>query len=90
MMKMSEIQFDRYYRYIELPDGANLETGLQREDVGQLEGRAYKTAAPTDLVESTIDRLKIEWVINAPGGGEVKLEARHDRAGVVRAVVRLK
>jgi len=74
---------------VKLPDGAHLETGLHREELGQIEGRAYKTASPSNSDESTIDRLKIEWIINAPGGGEINLEARHDRAGVVRAVVKL-
>ncbi|MCD6290661.1 MAG: carboxypeptidase [Anaerolineae bacterium] len=73
---------------IELPEGAELETGKQREDIGQLEGRAYKPAAPTGRVaDPTEDRGKVEWVVRAPQGGKVKLVARHDRAGVVRAEV---
>ncbi len=75
---------------IELPEGADLETGKAREEFGQLEGRAYKTAMyfgfPND---STTDRLKVEWVVKAPEGGTVKLLARHDRAGTVRAEVQL-
>ena len=74
---------------IELPEGAMLETGLPREEAGQLEGRAYKTATPSDLAESTTDRLKLEWIVQAPNGGEVKLVARHDRAGVARANVKI-
>jgi murein tripeptide amidase MpaA len=74
---------------IELPEGANLETGLPREDAGQLEGRAYITATASESAESTMDRTKIEWIVQAPDGGEVKLIARHDRAGVVRAKVKL-
>ncbi len=75
---------------IEIPDGAKLETGLRRQEVGQLEGRAYKTAVPFAIPESTLDRQKIEWVVHAPDGGEVTLVARHDRAGTVRANVSLK
>jgi murein tripeptide amidase MpaA len=70
---------------IKVPEGATLETGLPRQEIGQLEGRAYKTASVTDFDESTTDRKKIEWVLHAPQGGEVVLVARHDRAGVARA-----
>lgn len=76
---------------IAIPDGATLKTGLAREEGEQLEGRAYKTAsmAFSSFPESTTDRLKLEWVIRAPDGGDVKLVARHDRAGVVKANVKL-
>ncbi len=70
---------------IELPEGATLETGLPRQDGGQLEGRAYKTASFSGPADSTFDRLKMEWVVHAPDGGELHLTVRHDRAGVVRA-----
>ena len=69
---------------IELPEGAVLETGLTRQDGGQLEGRAYKTASFSGPADSTLDRLKMEWVVRAPKGGVVHLIASHDRAGVVR------
>ncbi|MEJ5309982.1 MAG: M14 family metallopeptidase [Anaerolineae bacterium] len=72
---------------IALPEGATLETGQPREELGQLEGRAYKHVfGETDPTE---DRLKVEWVVRAPQGGVVKLIARHDRAGVVRAEVEM-
>jgi murein tripeptide amidase MpaA len=74
---------------IELPEGATLETGKPREDLGQLEGRAYKPSAhftyyPSDVTE---DRAKVEWVVHAPGGGTLKLIARHERAGAVTTEV---
>lgn len=73
---------------ITLPEGATLETGKPREELGQLEGRAYKNAfGETDPTE---ERLKVEWVVRAPEGGVVKLVARHDRAGVVRAEVEMR
>ncbi|HEY5596603.1 MAG TPA: M14 family metallopeptidase [Candidatus Bipolaricaulota bacterium] len=77
---------------IELPKTASLETGKQREILSQLEGRAYKgsTATPWSYVDATEDRLKVEWVVRAPKGGKVKLIARHERAGAVRAEVILK
>jgi murein tripeptide amidase MpaA len=73
---------------IELPEGATLETGKVREELGQLEGRAYKPAVP-DSEDATDDRVKVEWTVRAPQGGTVKLTARHERAGLVTTQVRL-
>ena len=39
--------------------------------------------------DSTGDLAKLEWVIEAPEGGELGIEARHQRAGTVRQVVPL-
>ncbi len=75
---------------IELPEGATLQSGKVREELAQLEGRAYKSAASDGWEGGTDDRVKVEWVVNAPKGGKVKLTARHDRAGVVRSEVELK
>ena len=75
---------------IELPEGATLQSGKVREDLAQLEGRVYKSALADGWEGSTEDRLKVEWVVNAPTGGKANLVARHDRAGVVRAEVELK
>lgn len=69
---------------IELPDGAMLEVGKVRDEFDQLEGRAHQNAVPNLLGQSTKDRLKVEWVVRAPDGGEVQLIARHERAGVVQ------
>jgi murein tripeptide amidase MpaA len=75
---------------IELPEGAMLETGKLREELGQLEGRAYKPSAPSGWVaDPTEDRLKVEWVVRAPAGGEVNVIARHERAGTAKATLRL-
>ena len=76
---------------IGLPEGASLASGKLREEFGQLEGR-QRISALAFLVPSenqTSDRLKVEWVVHAPQGGEVYLTARHDRAGVVRATLQL-
>jgi murein tripeptide amidase MpaA len=75
---------------IEIPESAKLVTGKPREVLGQLEGRAYKEAMLDTDSEGTDERLKIEWIVRAPKGGKVKLSARHDRAGTVRAVLPLK
>jgi hypothetical protein len=77
---------------IDIPEGAALETGKQREELGQLEGRAYKPSAPPTIfhtLDVTDDRAKVEWVVRAPEGGTVKVTARHERAGVVVAEVTL-
>ena len=78
---------------IELPAGARLETGSAREELGQLEGRAYKPVVPSGWAgwsgDATEDRAKVEWVVRAPSGAVVKLAARHERAGAVRAELTL-
>ena len=73
-----------------LPKGASLESGKEREELGELEGRAYKTAFIDELAEGTSDRGKVEWVVKAKKGTKVQLIARHERAGIVRAEVVLK
>jgi hypothetical protein len=75
---------------IEIPEGASLQSGKPRQELAQLEGRAYKSAFPEGWEGGTDDRLKVEWVVRAPQGGTVKLTARHERAGVVRAELELK
>jgi hypothetical protein len=76
---------------IELPEGATLEAGQEREVLGQLEGRAYKPSAHFSYYQSdvTTDRAKVEWVVHAPEGGRVSLTARHERAGTVVETVDL-
>ena len=75
---------------ITLPEGASLEAGKEREELGELEGRAYKNVFVDELAEGTSDRAKVEWVVKARKGTKVKLLAKHERAGVVRAEVILK
>ncbi len=75
---------------IELPEGATLRTGKPREELSQLEGRAYKPVSATVWnSDPTDDRAKVEWVVHAPQGGAVRLTARHERAGVVRVTLNL-
>ncbi|TAH49375.1 MAG: carboxypeptidase [Chloroflexota bacterium] len=75
---------------LELPAGATLETGKMREDIGQLEGRAYKGPAASVWDEDpTQDRAKCEWTIHAPHGGALKIVAKHERAGTVRKEINL-
>jgi murein tripeptide amidase MpaA len=76
---------------LSLPAGANLKLGKKRSEHGQLEGFAYKPAAPTawNSADATADRLKLEWVVHAPAGGTVTVTVRHERAGVVREALKL-
>ena len=75
---------------IQLPKGASLEAGKEREELGELNGRAYKSAFINELSEGTEDRVKVEWVVKAKKGTKVKLIAKHDRAGLVKVDVVLK
>jgi murein tripeptide amidase MpaA len=75
---------------ISLPKGGTLQSGKRREELGELEGRAYKPVSADEAGESTSDRTKIEWMVKAKKGSKVKLTAKHDRAGVVRTEVVLK
>jgi len=74
---------------IELPEGAKLEAGDIRQMKGELEGRSQKTSTPSGWLamdgDATDERAKAEWVVRAPKGTVVKLTARHERAGCVRA-----
>lgn len=76
---------------IELPEGATLESGKQREELGQLEGRAYKPSSLNcwGAIDPTEDRAEVEWVVRAAGGGKVTVTVRHQRAGVVRTELEL-
>lgn len=76
---------------LNLPEGAHLETGKTRTDIGQLEGRAYKDATVTVwTADPTDDRAKIEWAIRAAAGTRLEVVVRHDRAGKVSKTVELK
>ena len=73
-----------------LPEGATLTTGEAKVEAGQLVGRVHKRSPlwwGND--DGTGDRAKAEWVVKAPAGTEVALEARHQRAGVIRERVTL-
>ncbi len=73
-----------------LPAGAKLINGEKKTEVGQLDGRSDKRNLLSTYADVTSDRVKVEWVIAAPKGGSLKIEARHQRAGVIRREVQLK
>ena len=70
---------------LELPEGARLVGGEVKTQVGQLKGRVEKRSTTWwGNDESSADLTKLEWVIEAPAGTEIGLEARHQRAGTIR------
>jgi hypothetical protein len=71
---------------LELPDGARVATGKEREEVGQLGGRVEDRSVTWWGVDhSTKNRTKVEWVVEARSGERVGVVVRHERAGTVRA-----
>jgi murein tripeptide amidase MpaA len=75
---------------LRLPEGARVVTGKEKEEAGQLEGRVQRRSLLGWFSnDSTADRIKLEWIIEAPAGGTLELEARHQRAGTVRQTVEL-
>jgi len=74
---------------IELPDGARLIVGKKKTTLGQLAGRDQKPAMLTWGGDATDDRTRVEWVVQAEAGTEVKITAVHERAGTVRTTVTL-
>ncbi|MGH9197075.1 MAG: carboxypeptidase, partial [Acidimicrobiia bacterium] len=75
---------------LSLPRDAKVVGGKDKVDVGQLEGRSMKrNMLGWGQDDSTTDRTKIEWIIEAPRRGTLGIEARHERAGVVRQKVKL-
>ncbi len=72
---------------LSLPDGARIVGGELKTEAGQLSGRNLKKNITRFPNDATSDRAKVEWVIEAPSGGTLGIEAHHQRAGVVRAEV---
>ena len=73
-----------------LPEGAELVAGERKTEAGQLAGRVHRRSVLWwGGDDSTADLTKLEWVVEAPEGGELGIEARHQRAGTVRRVVSL-
>jgi hypothetical protein len=70
---------------LELPEGARIATGKEREEVGQLDGRVEdRSVIWWGVDHGTKNRTKLEWVVEAPAGTRVAVVARHQRAGTVR------
>ena len=76
---------------ITLPEGATLVTGKQREIGAHLEGHAPRSSLQAFLPDRdvTADRTLQEWIVRAPRGSVVTVDARADRAGAVSATITL-
>jgi murein tripeptide amidase MpaA len=75
---------------LDVPEGAGVVAGDVKTDAGQLQGRVDKRSTTWwGNDESTGDRTKLEWVIEASAGTEIGIEARHSRAGTERRRVTL-
>ena len=63
---------------IALPAGATLVSGKRREELGQLEGKAYKHTGVSFWPDYhvTDDRLKVEWVVRAQGRASASTSSR--------------
>ena len=72
---------------IELPEGAKLLAGEKLTFAGQLPGRDHLWSHTAWVAQTTDERAKFEWVVQAPVGSEIQMVAKHERAGVVRASV---
>ena len=73
-------------------DGVEVVGTDATRELGQLAGRAGKNAMLGGfgtVSDATPDVALSEWVVRAPAGTVVDLEARHQRAGVARAQVTL-
>jgi murein tripeptide amidase MpaA len=75
---------------ITLPDGGKVIGGERKVELGQLDGWVHRRSllwwATND---ATSDRARVEWVVEAPAGSSVTVEARHQRAGTARSEVTL-
>ena len=60
---------------IELPAGATLLHGKRREELGQLEGKAYKHTGVSFWPDHNVtdDRAKIEWIVQGRKGDEIRV-----------------
>jgi murein tripeptide amidase MpaA len=77
---------------ITLPGGVELVNGKLRDNLGELEGRAYKHTLMSFWTDTapTADRAITEWMVKGKAGEEVKLTVRHDKAGAIHTTVVLK
>ncbi|MFL5735296.1 MAG: M14 family metallopeptidase [Chloroflexia bacterium] len=75
---------------IELPEGVSLVSGKLEQEVGQLEGRTNKRQGGWfGSGDMTDNQKRVEWVVSAPEGGEVEVVVRSERAGTIRAKLKL-
>jgi len=67
---------------INLPEGVHLISGLQKQDLGYLEGRSNKlNVSPHMGMSPTDNRAKGEWILSIEQRSTVKIQVTSDRAG---------
>ncbi len=84
MKVVRELELD-----IKLPAGAKLLSGELKTMRGQLKGRDHKWQYAVWSDDSTTERAKVEWVVEAEAGTEVAITAVHPRAGAIRQTITL-
>jgi len=73
-----------------LPPGATLIQGEAVQCLGELTGRSHFPSSPTSPQgDTTSDQAKAEWILHAPQGGRVEIQAQCDRAGQARTTLPL-
>jgi hypothetical protein len=65
--------------------GVTLVNGEREQEIGHLEGRSNKVHGAWGGGYPTDNARRLEWVVKGAPGGTVRLEARSDRAGTIRA-----
>ena len=77
---------------LDLPAGVTLANGKLRDDIGQLEGKAYKHTGVSFWPDYNVtdDRIRREWIVRGATGATVGVTAQHERAGTVRASIALR
>jgi hypothetical protein len=75
---------------LELPAGATTLAGIvNRQRLGQLQGRRSFRLAGGSRNDGTPDRVLAQWTVRAPAGSEITVVAEHDRAGRATAALTL-
>lgn len=74
---------------LELPEGAKVTGGKEKQKVDHLQGRSNKIVLGYHATSSTDNRVKLEWVIESPNNGEVTIKAISERAGTIYKKIQL-
>jgi hypothetical protein len=75
---------------ITLPEGAALRMGQPSETLGHLAGRDERRATWSPWMRDWhSSRRRVEWLVQAPAGGSVRIRASSARAGVAEIALTL-
>ena len=70
---------------LDLPDGAQIKQGEQRQDLDHLEGRSARLEHMSS--GATNDRTKVEWVVYVPQAGSITVTVEGGRGGTATAAL---